>query len=567
MSKKGKNTAILIGAAVIVCAGVFGGLYATRNVGKTAKEISTENAGEKLNKIVKGVTVTNAEPVKSPVEYTDSNTDVELPDIETCTVSVPAETELYAEIYSSPEKAGSGKDGCLTEIAEKFNKAGYEVNGQPVSVQLRNVSSGLMIDYITSGKYIPDGFTPSSDLWLGILDSNGIKTEVIDDHMVGNLAGIVLSKDKYEEIVNKYGSIDMKSVTEAVENGELIFGYTNPNTSTTGMNYLINTLQRYDLDNPLSEKAAEGFNKFQKNIPFVAMTTVQMIDAAQKGSLDGFVSELQAFNNDANMSSNYKFTPFGYRHDNPLACISTISEDKKEILKDFAEFCRKDENQKIEAECGFNQDEDYKPEYTLPDGDVLAAAQKLYKENKDSGNTILAVFVTDVSGSMDGEPLNNLKNSLVNAMQYINTDNYVGMVSYSDDVTVNLPLDKFSLDQQSMFKGAVESLQASGGTATFDGIAVAMKMIEDKTKELKEAGLTSIKPMLFVLSDGETNSGCGLNDVEGIIQSFKIPIYTIGYNADLEALKKISSINEAASLNAETSDVGYQLKNLFNANM
>jgi len=47
----------------------------------------------------------------------------------------------------------------------------------------------------------------------------------------------------------------------------------------------------------------------------------------------------------------------------------------------------------------------------------------------------------------------------------------------------------------------------------------------------------------------------------------QIPIYTIGYNADLEALKKISSINEAASIDASTEDVVYQLKNLFNASM
>ena len=35
----------------------------------------------------------------------------------------------------------------------------------------------------------------------------------------------------------------------------------------------------------------------------------------------------------------------------------------------------------------------------------------------------------------------------------------------------------------------------------------------------------------------------------------------------MDALKKISSINEAASIDASTDDVVYQLKNLFNANM
>ena len=73
--------------------------------------------------------------------------------------------------------------------------------------------------------------------------------------------------------------------------------------------------------------------------------------------------------------------------------------------------------------------------------------------------------------------------------------------------------------------------------------------------------------MLFVLSDGETNIGSTLNDTKDIFETFGIPIYTIGYNADIAALKQISEINEAANINATSDDVVYQLKNLFNAQM
>ena len=73
--------------------------------------------------------------------------------------------------------------------------------------------------------------------------------------------------------------------------------------------------------------------------------------------------------------------------------------------------------------------------------------------------------------------------------------------------------------------------------------------------------------MMFVLSDGETNIGHTLDDASKIIQNLDIPIYTIGYNANIAALGKISSINEAASINAESEDVVYQLKNLFNSNL
>jgi Ca-activated chloride channel family protein len=71
-----------------------------------------------------------------------------------------------------------------------------------------------------------------------------------------------------------------------------------------------------------------------------------------------------------------------------------------------------------------------------------------------------------------------------------------------------------------------------------------------------------------VLSDGETNQGVvAFDDMERVIGGLRIPIYTIGYNANISALQKISSINEAASIDASTDDVTYQLRNLFNANM
>ena len=52
---------------------------------------------------------------------------------------------------------------------------------------------------------------------------------------------------------------------------------------------------------------------------------------------------------------------------------------------------------------------------------------------------------------------------------------------------------------------------------------------------------------------------------KGCLRALKIPVYTIGYNADIKALQNISSINEAASINADSDDVVYKLGSLFNA--
>lgn len=38
------------------------------------------------------------------------------------------------------------------------------------------------------------------------------------------------------------------------------------------------------------------------------------------------------------------------------------------------------------------------------------------------------MFVVDTSGSMRGEPLNALKTAMINTIQYINNDNYIGIL-------------------------------------------------------------------------------------------------------------------------------------------
>ena len=151
----------------------------------------------------------------------------------------------------------------------------------------------------------------------------------------------------------------MKAVTQAVSDGTLQFGYTNPFTSATGLNFLIFTLVRYDTSNPLSDVATEGFRSFQRNVPFVSLTTQQMHDAAQRDTLDGFVTEYQVYHNDQQLQGAYKFAAFGYRHDNPLVAVSGASDDAKAVLDAFAQYCARDSSQQLASEDGFNGLDDY----------------------------------------------------------------------------------------------------------------------------------------------------------------------------------------------------------------
>lgn len=560
--KKGNIIGILIVMVIIIFVVIYGGITLTKNWGKSKETISKENATGKLKKICKDININEVEPRKAPIDLGVKDVKDTIPNIDKYPAKVENTTDSYIEIFSTGEKAGNGKDGWLIDVANNFNESKFEINGKIISVKVREVASGLGMDYIISEKYLPDAYSPSNELWGEMIKANGKTIELCDDRMVGNVAGILISKEKYDELIKKYGAINLKNITQAVANGEINMGYTNPFASATGLNFLVSTLATFDSSNPLSEKAIDGFNEFQNNIPLIAYTTLQLRNSAESGILDGFIMEYQTYINSPELKTDYIFTPFGYRHDSPLYSVGNLSNEKKEILNKFIEFYKQDKYQELAVKDGFNALEDYKCEIENLDGNTILQAQKLWKENKNGDKPIVAVFVADVSGSMEGEPLNELKKSLLNGSRYIGEENSIGLVTYSNDVNINLPIEKFDLNQRSLFTGAVQDMDASGGTATFDAIAVAVQMLLDEKEKNPDAKL-----MLFVLSDGETNIGHSLDDLREILESVKIPVHTIGYNANIEALENISRINEATSINADSDDVIYKLGSLFNAEM
>lgn len=169
-------------------------------------------------------------------------------------------------------------------MATDFNSSNIEVNGLPVSVKIRNIASGTATDYIRSGKYIPDAFTPSNELWGEMVKANGMNTQLITNRLIGNVAGIVTNKTKYDELVEKYGSLNVKTITDAIANNELSMGYTDPFASSTGLNFLVTALGTFDSSDLLGEQAVQGFEKFQANVPLSHRLLYKCVMRLKRGS-------------------------------------------------------------------------------------------------------------------------------------------------------------------------------------------------------------------------------------------------------------------------------------------
>lgn len=529
-------------------------------VGDDIKVISYEDAVKEMNALLTSVRV-NTKEAPIDIENPTDNTAAALADISTFPITVQGSGQINIEIAAATEFSAAAPDDWMNVVAERFNRENFTVGGKSVSVSVRKITSGEVVTYMTDGSYRPDVYVPSNDAW-GKMLSGSFQVKTLSTRIAGNTAGILMKKSTYDTFIEKYKELNVGTAMEATLAGDINFAYTNPYTSSTGLNILTAMLAYFDPSNPVSEKATEKLIAYQRKSPPVAYTTAVLRNSAAKGVIDAMVMEEQSYINTPELRD-YVYVPQGIRHDHPVYTFDYVSAERQEAAQLFVDYCLREENQKLATEKGFNRHDDYKGVDSGLDGVGYLAAQRIWKQNKNGGQPVIAVFVADISGSMNGTPLRSLKESLIAASSYIGSENYIGLVSYSDSVTINLPIGEFGATQRAKFSGAVKQLTAGGNTATYDAVMEATKLLLDKQKELPDAKL-----MMFVLSDGEQNVGIKYERIPSIVKALGIPVYTIGYNMSSTAeLKALASINEAALINASSDDVVNQLRNLFNTQL
>ncbi len=532
-----------------------------------SSDMSKEDAYSEIKKFEKGVNPSFKENnVRANIKLSKTNLLSMLPDLNDYPIrgNQTDSTQVeVVEVFTSSEKAGNDRDGLFVDMAEQFNRMGKTTSGGKRSyIAIRKIASGLGAQFIISQNYIPDAFSPSNNLWGEMLNANGIETETIAEATAKNVAGIVVKKSKVD-MITENGKLDMSKLLTVVSSGDFAMGYTNPYQSSTGLNFLMTVLNAFsdgDETQMLSPDVASSFETFQGGVPYVAQTTMQMRDeTGNSGVLDGYVMEKQSYINLKGMSD-YQYIPFGVRHDSPLYATPEADASEREVLKQFAQFLKtKDSELK---DYGFDQTPEYKSAYKIKDSNIIGAAQKLWKQRKSGGKPIAAIFVADVSGSMEGIRIKNLKRALIDSSDLISSKNAIGLVTYNDSVNVDLSIRPYNVQQKSLFIGAVERLSAGGKTATIDATVTAMsELIKFDEKN------PGYKKIIFVLSDGERTAGMEYDKVKKAFEWSAIPIHTIAYELDSPEMKAMSALAEGAYIKSTSSSASYRIGNLLNSEM
>ncbi|MBX2885506.1 MAG: VWA domain-containing protein [Granulosicoccus sp.] len=537
-------------------------------VGCETKVDSAEEAKEKIASLVSGTVNPSYDEntYRANIQLTQTNLLSLLPDLNDYPVTSPVADSVNVEaveIFTSSEKAGKGRDGYYNQVAAAFNNQRIQIgNGKVAAINVRKIASGLGAQFMLARRYMPDAFSPSNFLWGDMLKANGIAVETVSEATAPNTAGIIVKKSKVDQITTN-GNLDVAKLLTSVTGGSFAMGYTNPYQSSTGLNFLLMVLNSFaegDETQMLSPDVSSAFEAFQAGVPFVAQTTLQMRDAAQgSGVLDAMVMEYQSWVNVTGMDD-YTFVPFGIRHDSPLFATPEADENEREVLELFAQFL--DQQQASLKDFGFNRNPNYENSYTLNDSSIIGQAQKLWKQKKSGGRPIAAVFVADVSGSMEGSRIENMQRALIESSDLISSTNSIGLVTYNDRVNVDLYVRPFDVQQKSLFIGAVERLTPGGKTATNDAVVVAANMLNEFA-----ATNPDHKLVIFVLSDGETNRGIEFDAVSDALEWSGIPIHSIAYELSSDHLKALAGLAEGAYIESNARSASYRIGNLLNSEM
>jgi len=553
---------IVLAAALVV--------LATACSGGEPEPLDPAEAEQRLTELADAIEWTNdpvgrRESVPPPTEDLAAT----LPEIDTFPLVVlprSGANQTVAEIFVSSEKSSAEPrtDSWMIEVAESFNDSGQTLSdGSTAQVAIRRIASGTAYQFIAAGKDLPAGYSPSNHLWIEMAKTHRPMAPV-SEQLVPNVAGLVMKSETASELTAKYGQLDAATLIEAVIAGDVVMGYTNPFASSTGLNFLLTVLDAFaegDESRLVAADVASVFEQFQQQVPFVALTTLQIRESVEKenGTLDAFVMEYQTYINSDSLRSGFEFVPFGIPHDNPLYAVGDVSPSELETLELFAAHAGEPRSSDLATEFGF-EPPPYQSTVAIPSGEILIEAQQLWKEKKDGGRPVYAVFVTDTSGSMAGSRVVSVQTALESALGFISPETSIGLVEFSDVARKRLDIAEFDLNQQGQFAAAVVDMNPRGGTAMYDGIILGLSMLSD-VKATDPDG----KLLLFVLTDGETTSGLSFDDTAPVIAGLGIPVYTVGFEANIDELARLSSLVEAASINANEDDVEFKMASLFNA--
>lgn len=487
---------------------------------------------------------------------------------------------VYIEIFSSSEKANAQRqdERWLVDVADAFNAENRTIgSGATIQVGIRNVPSGIAARLLAEQAAQPTAYTPANELWLKMLESQGIAFQTVTAELIPNTAGFVVQGPTYQQLGGDQASFEQ--LLDGILGGNITVGYPNPYASSTALNLLYTlfwrgaghhqdggTLTVAELESP---QVNSLFEAFQRQVLITTLTTLDLKELfiREPDKLQAFPLEYQSYFTLKQLPefADTGFIPFGAPHNSPVVTFDWATPEQREALDQFMAFATAAPMQQKAATQGFEETAylsqgNFPP---LPTGDVLLQAQSYWKLRKDAGQTVYMAVVIDTSGSMEGDRLRGVQEGLRIASTSINPGNYLSLITFSDTVSRRIAMAPYDTLQQQRLLAAIEELRVEGGTAMYDGIMVGLAdLLEQRQND------PNGRFYLLLLSDGEANVGYSFDEVRDVMAYSGVRFYPIAYGeVDQQEMQAIASLKESTVKQGNPENVQSLLRDLFQTNL
>ena len=259
-------------------------------------------------------------------------------------------------------------------------------------------------------------------------------------------------------------------------------------------------------------------------------------------------------------------------HEHPFGIPATdwVTDEQRAAAKVFTEYIRSESVQRKVMENGFRPVNSKVPiaypftaelgvdpsqptnVLAVPAPDVIAAVQASWQYVKKQGDILMVI---DVSGSMNGDKIDQVRTAATKFLDNMPPKNRVGLTIFSDQAET---LTKPGLVEQVSpeIKDHLAAMNATGNTALYDTLIATMDEMQADTPSDK--GEDRIRAIIL-LSDGQdTASKSSLNDVITRINQARngrnpILIIPVAYGSDAD-IAALNSIAQASATKVQSGD-------------
>lgn len=410
-----------------------------------------------------------------------------------------------------------------------------------IKVEIEHYGDLEIVDILNNDSSYYDAVWISNSIWLYMLDNNYLTTDsksiVIDPVVMG------ISKSKAEELGFVGKDIYNKDLLEAIKAGKLKYimaSVTKTNTGATSYLSFLNSLagspEVLTEDMLNSETLKSDLKSFFKGVQRVSGDEEYLSSMFLNGDYDAMINyESSLIDINKELVKNKKEPLYlvypidGVAiNDMPFAYINNDSNNatKKAQFSKLQSYLRSDDAIKIMEEYGyrswyggtndkasksvFNPDwgidtTKYLKDMKYPSKSVISKAINLYIEALRKPTHV--VFCLDVSGSMYGEGLDELKESMSyilnqdlaskDNLQFSDKDK-ITIISFAGNV--KKVYDTVNGNDTSKAINFINDLVASGGTNIYDPSIKALEI-------LKNTDSNEYTKTVILMTDGQSNAG------------------------------------------------------------